>query len=109
MAANTAPLIERLDYAGNHTLGGGDKQYQWHIREAAKALRTQQAEIERLQKKAQMEADVPVISVVLTPHHFHQSEKHQGYFLEHFKVKGQEAAQACIQVLSVRDEILAVA
>ncbi len=59
--------------------------------------------------QAQMETDIPVLSVVLTPHHFHESEKHQKFFLEHFKVKGQEAAEACMQVLSVRKEILAVA
>ncbi len=59
--------------------------------------------------QAQMDADIPIISVVLTPHHFHESEKHQKFFLDHFKVKGVEAAQACVQVLSVREEIMAVA
>lgn len=59
--------------------------------------------------QAQMETDVPVLSVVLTPHHFHESEKHTQFFLEHFKVKGREASEACMQVLSVREEIRAVA
>lgn len=59
--------------------------------------------------QAQMETDVPVLSVVLTPHHFHESEKHQNFFLEHFKVKGREAAEACMLVLSVRERIMAVA
>ena len=58
--------------------------------------------------QAQMETDVPILSVVLTPHHFHESEKHQNFFLEHFKVKGREAAEACMQVLAVREEIMAV-
>ncbi len=49
--------------------------------------------------RAQMDADVPVLSVVLTPHHFHNSAEHQGFFREHFKVKGREAAQACMAVI----------
>jgi 6,7-dimethyl-8-ribityllumazine synthase len=59
--------------------------------------------------QAQMEADVPVLSVVLTPHHFHDSDRHEEFFLEHFKVKGIEAAEVCMQVLNVREEIRAVA
>ena len=59
--------------------------------------------------RAQMDADIPIISVVLTPHHFHESEKHQKFFLDHFKVKGVEAAEACLSVLAVREEIRAVA
>lgn len=59
--------------------------------------------------QAQMDADIPMISIVLTPHHFHDSEKHQSFFLEHFKLKGEEAAEACLQVLSVRKEMSAVA
>ena len=49
--------------------------------------------------RAQMDADVPVLSVVLTPHHFHDSAEHQGFFREHFKVKGREAARACMAVI----------
>ncbi len=59
--------------------------------------------------QAQMESDIPMLSIVLTPHHFHESEKHQKFFLDHFMVKGAEAAQACTQVLSVREKIMAVA
>ena len=49
--------------------------------------------------RAQMDADIPVLSVVLTPHHFHNSDEHVRFFREHFKVKGREAAQACMAVI----------
>ena len=53
--------------------------------------------------QAQMDADVPILSAVLTPHHFHETEGHRLFFLDHFKVKGREAAEACLSVLAVRD------
>jgi len=49
--------------------------------------------------QAQMDADVPVLSAVLTPHRFHESAEHQAFFLEHFRVKGREVAEACLAVL----------
>ncbi len=52
--------------------------------------------------QAQMDADLPVLSVVLTPHHFQDTEAHRRFFLEHFKVKGREAAQACLSILALR-------
>ncbi len=52
--------------------------------------------------QAQMETNVPILSAVLTPHHFHESEEHRRFFLEHFKVKGREAAEACLAVLAAR-------
>lgn len=45
--------------------------------------------------QVQLETAVPVISAVLTPHHFHSHEEHHGFFHEHFLVKGREAARAC--------------
>ena len=45
--------------------------------------------------QVQLETDVPVLSVVLTPHHFHETAEHRDFFREHFKVKGREAAEAC--------------
>jgi len=57
----------------------------------------------------QMESGVPIVSVILSPHHFHDSEKHRQFFLDHFKVKGAEVAEACMQVLAVREEIMAAA
>jgi 6,7-dimethyl-8-ribityllumazine synthase len=45
--------------------------------------------------RVQLDADVPIISAVLTPHHFHSHEDHASFFTEHFAVKGREAARAC--------------
>ena len=42
---------------------------------------------------------VPVISAVLTPHHFHDHNEHATFFADHFKVKGAEAAQACARTV----------
>lgn len=45
--------------------------------------------------RVQLDTDVPIISAVLTPHHFHQHGEHASFFAEHFRVKGAEAARAC--------------
>ena len=45
--------------------------------------------------QVQLETDTPMFSVVLTPHHFHEHDVHQGFFHAHFRVKGAEAARAC--------------
>ena len=45
--------------------------------------------------QVQLATETPVFSVVLTPHHFHEHEAHQGFFHAHFRVKGAEAARAC--------------
>jgi 6,7-dimethyl-8-ribityllumazine synthase len=47
----------------------------------------------------QLETEVPILSVVLTPHQFQESDAHNSFFSEHFKLKGREAAQACLQTL----------
>lgn len=44
----------------------------------------------------QLETGVPMLSAVLTPHHFHEHAEHRKYFHRHFAVKGSEAAQACV-------------
>ena len=49
--------------------------------------------------RVQLDTGVPVFSVVLTPHHFHDHDAHQQFFREHFVVKGTEAAQACLSSL----------
>jgi 6,7-dimethyl-8-ribityllumazine synthase len=46
-----------------------------------------------------LETDVPVLSAVLTPHHFHGSAEHQTFFAEHFQVKGREMAAACLAII----------
>lgn len=48
----------------------------------------------------QLEVDIPVLSVVLTPHHFHSGDEHQQFFRDHFVVKGAEAARACVQTVA---------
>ncbi len=49
--------------------------------------------------RVQLDTDVPVISVVLTPHHFHEHNEHTSFFAEHFRVKGVEAAHACARTI----------
>ncbi len=49
--------------------------------------------------QVQLETEVPVFSVVLTPHHFHEHAAHVEYFREHLKIKGIEAATACAETL----------
>ncbi len=61
--------------------------------------------------RVQLDVDVPVISAVLTPHHFHEHEQHESFFSSHFEVKGREAAQACTKTmrsLAVLGEVTAV-
>lgn len=48
----------------------------------------------------QLDTGVPVLSVVLTPLHFHEHEEHRRFFTEHFLTKGKEAAQACLQTMA---------
>ncbi|MHC9292308.1 6,7-dimethyl-8-ribityllumazine synthase [Mycobacterium sp. LTG2003] len=51
--------------------------------------------------RVQLDTDVPVFSVVLTPHHFHEHDEHVGYFTEHFVKKGAEAAIAVAATLEL--------
>jgi 6,7-dimethyl-8-ribityllumazine synthase len=48
----------------------------------------------------QLETEVPVISAVLTPQHFHEHEEHRSFFRDHFRVKGGEAAIACAAAIA---------
>ena len=54
----------------------------------------------------QLETEVPMLSVVLTPHQFQKTEAHEGFFYEHFKIMGREAAQACLQTLSNLNDLI---
>lgn len=49
--------------------------------------------------KVQLETEVPIISMVLTPQQFHGHSEHVRFFREHFKIKGAEAADALVDVL----------
>ena len=48
-----------------------------------------------------LDTGVPVLSVVLTPHHFH-GEEHHKFFFEHFTIKGKEAANAALSIVAAR-------
>src|SRR5215470_13193581 len=49
--------------------------------------------------RVQLDTEVPVISAVLTPQRFHEHQEHRNFFLEHFVVKGAEAARACARTI----------
>ena len=49
--------------------------------------------------QVQLELGVPVVSAVLTPHHFQEQAPHLQFFGEHFLIKGAEAAGACLQIV----------
>ena len=49
--------------------------------------------------RVQLDTDVPVLSAVLTPHHFHDHAAHHGFFADHLATKGVEAARACARTL----------
>lgn len=56
---------------------------------------------------AQLSTDVPILSLVLTPHAFHETEEHHRFFGDHFVTKGREAAQSCRAILTARGDVLA--
>jgi 6,7-dimethyl-8-ribityllumazine synthase len=53
-----------------------------------------------------LETEVPVLSAVLTPHHFHEHDVHQDFFKSHMVTKGRELAGACLAII---DNLAAVA
>ncbi|MCW4153237.1 6,7-dimethyl-8-ribityllumazine synthase [Halomonas sp. 18H] len=57
-----------------------------------------QAVIEGMMQ-AQLETEIPILSVVLTPHHFHEHSTHHDFFHGHFRAKGKEAAEALAMTL----------
>ena len=44
--------------------------------------------------QVQLETEVPVLTAILTPHHFHEHDEHKQYYSRHFVLKGQELASA---------------
>ena len=46
-----------------------------------------------------LETEVPVLSAVLTPHHFHEHAVHQDFFKAHMSTKGRELAEACLAII----------
>jgi len=59
--------------------------------------------------RVQLETCVPVFSMVLTPHHFHEHDTHREFFATHFRSKGREAAEAVVGTLAGHDAILRAA
>jgi 6,7-dimethyl-8-ribityllumazine synthase len=59
--------------------------------------------------RVQLDTGVPVISAVLTPHHFHEHETHRAFFFEHLRTKGVEAARACTHTIDALDRLPASA
>lgn len=49
--------------------------------------------------RVSLDAEIPILSVVLTPHHFHEHEDHHQFYYSHFAKKGREAASACLKTL----------
>jgi len=47
-----------------------------------------------------LETDVPVLSVVLTPHQYQETEQHNSFFHDHFRIKGAEVAHAALSMLA---------
>lgn len=48
----------------------------------------------------QLELGIPILSMVLTPHNFDDSEERNKYFRNHFIIKGHEIADAACALLS---------
>ena len=55
--------------------------------------------------RVQLDTGVPVISAVLTPHHFHEHETHRAFFFDHLATKGTEAARACAHTIEALDRL----
>lgn len=50
--------------------------------------------------RVQLDTGVPVFSAVLTPQAFHDHDDHRRFFTEHFVVKGEEVARACLRTVA---------
>ncbi len=55
--------------------------------------------------RVQLDTDVPIVSMVLTPRNFHDHAVHREFFAGHFEIKGVEAAAACTQTLENLDRL----
>ena len=49
--------------------------------------------------RIQLEAEIPIISIVLTPQNYHGHNEHKAFFHGHLRVKGAEAAHACARTM----------
>lgn len=55
--------------------------------------------------RAQLDASVPVLSVVLTPHNYQETAVHDAFFKAHFVEKGLEAGRAAKSIVEARAAI----
>jgi len=55
----------------------------------------------------QLDTETPVLSAVLTPHNYQETEEHRAFFLRHFRLKGQEIARASLAVAGLTGHIAA--
>ncbi|SBS35133.1 6,7-dimethyl-8-ribityllumazine synthase 2 [Marinomonas spartinae] len=51
--------------------------------------------------QVQLETEIPVLTAVLTPHHFHEHDEHSNYYKQHFVKKGIELANACDEAIKL--------
>jgi len=56
--------------------------------------------------RAGLDSGVPVLSVSLTPHHYHETEHHKSIYLSHFIEEGREAARAALEIVHTRARIV---
>jgi 6,7-dimethyl-8-ribityllumazine synthase len=57
--------------------------------------------------RAGLDTGIPVLSVSLTPHHFHDTDHHRSIFMAHFLEKGREAARAAQMIVDHRHKLSA--
>ena len=51
--------------------------------------------------RVNLDEGVPVLSVSLTPHHYHETKDHKQFFKKHMHKKGEEAASAVAMLLEI--------
>ena len=59
--------------------------------------------------RVSLDTDVPVLSLVLTPHAFQEHAEHQQFFSSHMVKKGAEAARACVQIVAATQHVRGLA
>jgi len=57
--------------------------------------------------QAGLDADVPVLSVSLTPHQYQETDHHNEIFRAHFVEKGREAGRAALMIGETRAKVAA--
>ena len=55
--------------------------------------------------QASLETETPILSAVLTPQQFHEHRTHIDFFRVHMRTKGQELAEACLNILKALDAV----